>query len=99
MQRLNMSCNPTNNRPLATKKRRMTVRDVGLKHGWDLQGSPLATENLYAGQTMRTDSDLNIIDRQLYARATQEDIPSTHHFIITSEEEDNDPFGHGMCLE
>ena len=97
MQRLNMSCNPTNNRPLATEKRRMTVRDVGLKHGWDLQGSPLATENLYAGQTMRTDSDLNIIDRQLYARVTQEDIPSTHHFIIASDEDD--PLGLGQEVE
>ena len=99
VQRLNMSCNPTNNRPLAISKRRMTVRDVGMKHGWDLQGSPLATENLYASQMLRTDNDLHSADRQLYARVTQEDTPSTHHFIIASDEEENDPFGHGMCLE
>ena len=84
---------------LATKKRRMTVRDISLKHGWDLQGSPLATENLYASRPMRTENELHTADRQLYASVTHEDNPSTHHFIIASDEEENDPFGHGMCLE
>ena len=76
----------------------MTVRDVGLKHGWDLQGSPFATENLYASRMMRTDNELHTADRQLYAGVTHEDIPSTH-FIITSEEEDYDPLGLGLGIE
>ena len=86
-----------NNRMLATKKRRMTVRDIGLKHGWDLQGSPLATENLFANRMMRTDNELRTADRQLYAGVMQEDTPSTHHFIIASDEED--PLGLGFSIE
>ena len=48
IQKLNLSRNPKTNRPLDTQKRRMTVRDAGLTQGWDLQGSPDATSNLYA---------------------------------------------------
>ena len=97
IQRLNLSRNPTNNLPLLTNKRRMTVRDVGLKHGWDLQGSPDATENLYARPTMRTDDSLHAIDRQLYAELEHISSPSPSHFVLTSDEEEN-PFEHDMTL-
>ena len=97
IQRLNQSHNPRNNQPLDIQKRRMTVRDVGLRQGWDLQGSPDATENLYARPTVCIDSDLHNIDRHLYAGSAQTSSPSTPHFMIASDEDDN-PFGHDMYL-
>ena len=96
IQRLNHSCNPTNNRPLATQKRRMTVRDAGLKHGWDLQGSPDATENLYANLTMSTGEVESCIDRHLFDGLGHSGSPSTSHYVITSEGEN--PLDHELTL-
>ena len=74
----------------------MTVRDVGLKHGWDLQGSPDAIENLYANMTSSTGEFESCIDSHLFDALESFGSPSTSHYAITSEEEN--PFEHDMHL-
>ena len=96
IQRLNQSHNPRNNQPLDIQKRRMTVRDAGLRQGWDLQGSPDATENLYANLTTGAGERVSCIDNHLFDGLGDLRSPLTSHYVITSEEEN--PLDHELTL-
>ena len=107
--RLDSSKHPITCTPLATQKRRMTVRDIGLTHGWDLSGSPEDTRNLYAvaaGIKHSTCSDTanSAVDTLLYEGTYDNPDPSTvgtfasRAYAIASDD-DVDPFEHGFELD
>ena len=60
--------------------------------------SPDATVNLYARPTMRTDDSLHAIDRQLYAELEHISSPSTSHFVLATDDEEDNPLGHDLTL-
>ena len=75
----------------------MTVRDAGLRQGWDLQGSPDATENLYANLATCAGETVSCIDNHLFDGLGDLGSLSPSHFVLTTDEEEN-PFGHAMYL-
>ena len=85
----------------------MTVRDAGLIQGWDLQGSPEDTRNIYARVVHETNMTLcnsvavDHIDMALFNEPCDPPDPSSSSVIVRTFDlasEDENPFNHELGL-
>ena len=95
IERLTSGRHPATNAPLSTMPRRMVIRDIGHRSGWDGAGVPEDAMATYGDADLKRDDEHPVCVSVAMHFIAAHILPPSLSLGMQTED---DPFGHGFSL-